>query len=110
LVLQPGDQVYLKLAKSTDNGYKLLQNFTKLSFIKMGPYLVKKVISQLAFELDLSECLSIHPVVSIDHLEPVQTDPYNRELPGPGPIEDDKYIIEKILAKEMRSEPSQRGR
>jgi hypothetical protein len=110
LVLHVEDEVFLKVAKSTEHGYKLLQNFTKLSFIKLGPYRIRKVISPLAFELELPEWLSIHPVVSIDHIEPVRPDPYNREIPGPGPIEDGKYIIERIVAKEIRSEPGYRSR
>jgi hypothetical protein len=107
------DEVYLKLAKGVDNGYKLLDNFTKFSFNKMGPYKVAKVISPLSFELELPSWLSIHPVISIEHLEPKNADPYKRKHPEPGPIlvdGEEKYIIEEITDKEMRSVPGQRRR
>lgn len=112
--LQPGDQVYLKLAKSTEEGYYILNNFTKLSFIKEGPFKILRKITSLSYELKLPDWLYIHPVVTIDHLKPVSKDPYKRSVPPPGPIHDEegnkRYIIEKIHSKEMRSEPSLKRR
>ena len=66
-----------------------------------------------SFHLTLPDWLKIHPVISIEHLEKKESDPYQRKLPGPGPIrqdEHDKYIIDKIIRKEMRSKVGQRGR
>lgn len=107
------DKVYLKLAKEVDNGYKLLDNFTKFSFNKIGPYKVTRVITPLSFELELPSWLSIHPVISIEYLEPKGMDPYERKNPEPGPIlvdGEERYIIEEITDKEMRSVPGQRRR
>lgn len=103
---QVGDMVYLKLAKGTNDGYKLLQNQTKLSFIKLGPYPITEVVNPLAFRVGLPQWLSIHPVISVDHLELDRPDEFGRPQPNPGPIIDDngveKYIVEEILSKEMR--------
>ena len=113
--LQTGDTVYIKLAKGTDRGYHLLHNTTKLSFIKQGPYPITKVVHPgLSFEIQLPEWLPIHPIISIEHLEPAKTDPHGRTLPSPGPIRDEdgteKYIIDKIHAKEQRSVAGSRTR
>jgi hypothetical protein len=50
-----GDKVYLKLAKGTDNGYRLLDNFTKLFFTKIDPYCITEMVTLLSFRLDLPE-------------------------------------------------------
>lgn len=42
----------------------------------------------------------MHPVISVEHLEPAPSDPYNRRKPDPGPIHidgEERYIIDKIL-------------
>jgi hypothetical protein len=73
-------------------------------------------ISELAYKLELPEYLKgTYPVISVEHLEPAPTDPYQRDFPEPGPlqIEDgtEKYIIEKkILDREMRSIPRKKIR
>ncbi|CZT02527.1 uncharacterized protein RCO7_06258 [Rhynchosporium graminicola] len=114
LDLIPGtDRVYLKLAKGVGNGYRLLDNHTKLSFTKMGPYAIKRKISRLSYEIDLPDWLPIHPVITVDHLQEVIQDPYNRKIPEPGPLIQDgieKFIIEKIEKKEMRSRQGYRTR
>ena len=107
------DEVYIKLAKGTNNSYKLVDNQNKLAFTKLGPYKVVKVVSPLSFEIALPDWLRIHPVISIEHLEPKPIDPYKRKNPEPGPIHIDgqeKYIVEKILAKEIRRKIRERKR
>lgn len=51
--LNTSDKVYLKLAKGIETGYKLLNNITKLSFQKLGPFPIKAVISDLAYKVAL---------------------------------------------------------
>ena len=111
--IRVNDEVYIKLAKGIEEGYKLLDNFTKFSFNKLGPYAVTKVVNPLSFKLKLPSWLRIHPVISIEHLEPKEKDLYNRKTPEPGPIYIDgqeQYIIDEIMDKEMRSVPGQRRR
>jgi hypothetical protein len=49
-------------------------------------------------------------VISIEHLEPAKPDPYNRLLPETSPLVLDgvkKYIIDKIICRELRSVPGE---
>jgi hypothetical protein len=72
---------FLKLAKLGDNGYHL-NSQNKISARKIGPYPILEV-NLLSCKLDLPEWLggpnSIHPVISVEHLEPAQPDPYHRD-------------------------------
>ena len=80
------DKAYLRLSKKANAGYHL-QNQTKLSFDKIGPFDILEAKGPLAFKLRLPDWLSgIHPVVSIEHLEPYQPDPYHRSLLELSPI------------------------
>jgi hypothetical protein len=95
----------LKLAKGIEQGYKVLNNFTKLSFTKEGPFKIRRKVSSLAYELELPEWLKIHPIISIDYLQPKTLNLYKRAKPELGPIHVDsqaRYIIEKICKKEIR--------
>jgi hypothetical protein len=66
------DKAYLRLSKKSESGYHL-QNQTKLSFNKISPFNIVKPIGKLAYEIQLPDWLSgIHPVISIEHLEPYQ--------------------------------------
>lgn len=101
---------YLKLAKKGDTGYHL-QNQTKLSARKIGPFPVLEV-NPLSCKLDLPDWLGgpngIHPVISVEHLEPAKPDLYQRKQPESGPIIIDgvqKFIIDKIINREVRSTP-----
>ena len=83
-----------------------MQNQTKLSYNKEGPFPIIRRHGKLAYEIKLPDYLKkIHPIISIEHLEPAPQDPYNRDETEPGPIMVDgeaRYIIEKILARGMR--------
>ncbi|KAK4181991.1 hypothetical protein QBC35DRAFT_421463, partial [Podospora australis] len=76
---------------------------------RAGPFTVLKKVGRLAYKLDLPESFGIHPVISVAQLTPSPkgSDPFGRELPPPGPVEDsqsdsgleegDRYETEIIL-------------
>ena len=75
-----GDQVLLRLHK----GYQLPgEHNPKLSRRYAGPFTVKRMISQGAYELDLPEDWRVHPVITTEQLEPLpdEPDPYGRHRP-----------------------------
>lgn len=61
-----GDKVMLRLHR----GYKMLGHENrKYSHQREGPFVVKRRIGELAYELDLPPGYTIHPVISVAHLE-----------------------------------------
>ena len=79
--------MYLRLHK----GYHLPSKLTKkLSQQRAGPFLVKRRVGRLAYELELPDNMAIHPVVSVAQLAPTPSgeDPFERTAPPPGPVED----------------------
>ena len=44
---------------------------SKLDFKKLGPFKVKKAISDINYELELPDNMRIHPIFHISLLEPV---------------------------------------
>jgi hypothetical protein len=106
--------VYLRLSKKHKKGYHL-QNQTKLSFNKIGPFrILERYKGDLSFKLELPEWLTgIHPVISVEFLEPAPPDPYQRPRPEPGHVTikgEEHYIIEKVIEREMRKVPGIRKR
>jgi hypothetical protein len=80
-----GEEVYLRLHK----GYHLPGNPSrKLSQQRTGPFVVKRRVGRLAYELDLPANMGIHPVISVAHLAPTPDgkDPFDRDAPPPGPV------------------------
>jgi hypothetical protein len=72
----------------------------KLDWKRLGPYVVKRIVSPYAYELELPRDLRIHPVHHVSLLDPVAEDP----LPGqrvtpPPPVEvdgDQEYQVERV--------------
>lgn len=93
------DQAYLRLTR-TGRGYKLPAS-SKLSPTLLGPFPIRRKVSDLAYELILPSHMRLHPVISVIHLEPHETDDFNRHLPEtPAPVVvdgHDEYEIETIL-------------
>jgi hypothetical protein len=99
------EEVYLKISKKQDKGY-YLENHTKLSFNKIGPFKIIKPVGDLAYEIELPTWLRIHLVISVEHFIPVTKDIYNRPKPEPGYITvegEERYIIEKVLGEQIRT-------
>jgi hypothetical protein len=67
--LKEGDKVYL-LRKNI----KTKRPSAKLDHVKIGPYIIKKKIGRLSYELDLPEGTKIHPVFHVSLLEPAHED------------------------------------
>ena len=103
-----GDKVYLRLHR----GYHLPGNPSrKYSQQRAGPFVVKKRVGRLAYELDFPPNMGIHPVISVAHLSPTPPgeDPFDREIPPPGPVDasqqssssasesGDSYEVEAVL-------------
>ena len=42
----------------------------KYSQQRAGPFIVKRRVGRLAYELDLPDTMGIHPVISVTHLAP----------------------------------------
>ena len=111
LLLNAGDYAYLRL----NHGYRLPSKPNKkLSQQRCGPFLVKKRVGRLAYELDLPPAWRIHPVISVAQLEPGprpnEPDPYSRprpthpasvEVEGDTP-ENQSYEVEKLVDKRIR--------
>lgn len=65
-----GDFVWLNLG----DGYRLPRSFLppdrRLGIQRVGPYRIVRVVSPLAYELALPAGSCLHPVISVQHLEP----------------------------------------
>ncbi|RMZ86659.1 hypothetical protein DV736_g6115, partial [Chaetothyriales sp. CBS 134916] len=99
------DLVYLRLAKGVNIGYKL-PNMSVLDVNKVGPFRVKRKVSNVAFELELPPDMGIHPVISCIHLEPAN-ETHLKKAPPPPPIvvgNEERWIIDRLLRKERRGQ------
>ena len=86
----------------------------KLSNQRTGPFLIKRRIGRLAYELELPPRWGIHSVVSVTQLESAsaEEDPYQRPRPdhsGEVEVEEmpntewkENYEVERILDKRVR--------
>ncbi len=81
-----GDKVWLTLGKAYKP--KGSQNRKEMPR-RQGPYLIKRKVTKLAYELDLPNDVNIHPVISIQYLTAYNCDedPFQRQPPPPGPVE-----------------------
>lgn len=100
--MKPGTKAFLRL----HHGYRVPGHANrKLSNQRIGPFLIKRRVGNLAYELELPPTMKIHPVVSVAQLEPMPEDsnPYDRLRENePGLVEDegvepDFYEIERLL-------------
>ena len=87
-----GDKVLLRIGR----GYNIPVNDAisrKLGQQYAGLFTVVERVGRLAYRLQLPPTWRIHPVISVQHLEPAPSpDPFNRELPqDPEPTYDDRF-------------------
>jgi transposase InsO family protein len=97
-----GDMVYLRIG----NGYKLRGiPKAKLGLQRVGPFAILSKVGSHAYELELPQDWTIHPVVSIAQLEPFVEDSFNRVQPPPPPVTiegEEEYEIEAVVKSAMR--------
>ena len=111
LLLKPGDKAFLRL----HHGYTIPSRpGAKLSNQRAGPFLIKRRVGRLAYELELPDHWQVHPVVSVIQLEPApsEPDPYNRPRPDyPDEVEveelpntawEKNYEVDHLLGKRSR--------
>ena len=109
LMLKRGDYAYLRLHQ----GYQLPERPNrKVLQQRCGPFLVKRRVGRLVYELDLPPTWLVHPVISVAQLEPTPdgTDPYQRPRPDhPPSVETEgdtehfkSYEVEKLVKKRVR--------
>lgn len=108
MFLKVGDYAYLRLHK----GYNIPANLgitKKLAQQYVGPFKVLERVGRLAYLLEVPEDWQMHPVFTIQQLEPapLETDPFDRPRPDHPPsvfVEGDtelfkSYEIDRILNK-----------
>ncbi|TPX48045.1 hypothetical protein SeLEV6574_g02282 [Synchytrium endobioticum] len=73
----------------------------KLDYKWMGPYLIKRKINNVAYEVELPRNIRIHPVFHVSLLKRyIRPTDLSRQLPKPPPIQvadEDGYVIKEIL-------------
>jgi hypothetical protein len=106
VVFKVGDQVLLSTAH-----LKLLgggDRAAKFTYKYIGPFKIKRVVNNNAYELDLPPQLQIHPVLNVSRLKayhdgreefPLRTRVDTRPPPAANTSDGDEYEVESILAK-----------
>lgn len=96
LKLEPSQNVWL----STSN-LKLACPSKKLGPRFLGPFLIKRKINKVTFELELPESMRIHPVFHVSLLKPVTPDHFPDRLIGsPASVvinRSEEYEVESVL-------------
>jgi len=94
------------LISTKDFSIKLMKRATKKLMEKfIGPYKVKKIVSDNAVELELPVSLRIHPVVNVRRIVKYQEQVEGQKKIPPPPVEVDgekEYEVEEILDKQER--------
>ncbi|TPX47206.1 hypothetical protein SeLEV6574_g02779 [Synchytrium endobioticum] len=79
----------------------------KLDYKWMWPYLIKRKINNVAYEVELPRNIRIHPVFHVSLLKRyIRPTDSSRQLPKPPPIQvadEDGYVIKEILDVRRRS-------
>ncbi|KAM4055579.1 chromatin organization modifier domain-containing protein [Hirsutella rhossiliensis] len=104
--LKAGDKVYLKLHQGYHQPGRPPKKWSQQ---REGPFVIRRMVGDLACELDLPEQNRVHPVISIHHLKPAHEGCF--EEAHPGPVEATKdftdqegefYEVDKLLDVRVR--------
>jgi hypothetical protein len=107
VTLKVGDKVFLS---SANIRFVHKDRSSKLAPKRLGPYTIKRVVSPVAYELELPNTLRIHPVFHIEKLERVKESasfaahrtPIAPSTPPDAEEDDQKeYEVEKILDRRV---------
>jgi len=94
------------LISTKDFLMELMKRVTKKLMEKfIGPYMVKKIVSENAVELELPVLLRIHPVVNVRRIVKYREQVEEQKKIPPPPVEIDgkkKYEVEEILDRQER--------
>jgi len=98
-----GDKV---LISTKDFSMELMKRATKKLMEKfIGPYVVRKIASENAVELELPVSLRIHPVVNVRRIVKYREQVEGQKKIPPPPVEvagEKEYEVEKILDRQER--------
>ncbi|SCO06556.1 related to TY3B-TY3B protein [Fusarium fujikuroi] len=73
---------------------------------RTGPFLIKRVINDLAYKLEIPEQWKIHLVISVKHLVPAHANNHIDEQPGPvegEPVDENRYKVDFIVKREVKT-------
>lgn len=91
--LKEGDRVYL-----WRRNIKTKRQSSKLDFLKLGPFKIKRVKGPVNYELDLPKSMRIHPVFHISLLEKADPEtPVDNDVELDPTSEDRIFEVEEIL-------------
>jgi len=95
--LKEGDKVYL-----WRRNIRTKRQNSKLDFLKIGPFKVKRIIGPVNYELQLPKSMKIHPIFHVSLLEKADPEtPLDKETELEDPTEQE-YEVEKILDHQVR--------
>jgi Chromo (CHRromatin Organisation MOdifier) domain len=105
ITFKPADLVYIRLAGSMEPGYHLPHTISsKLSQQRVGPFKVLERVGELAYKLKLPATWTIHPVLSVAHLEKHVVDTFQRSdlvvpelVVGHDGEEEEEWEVEDIV-------------
>ncbi len=95
-------KMFLKMTKSKKSEYHVF-NQSSLSFKKLRSFKIIRRMSSFAYELELSDFMKNHSIISIIHLKQVKKNSFERTIftTSSSLTENDEkvFVIEKILKK-----------
>ena len=106
-IFQVGEEVWVSTKHFTPEADRKRPS-KKLTADFAGPYKVLKVVSPVAYLLDLPSSLKVHPVFHVSLLKPVKKSPPEFEAriePPPPPVESEgtqEFEVEAVLDKQLR--------
>jgi hypothetical protein len=103
-------KMFLKITKSKKSEYHVL-NQSSLSFKKLKSFKIIRKVSSFVYELELSDFMKNHSIISIIHLKQVKKNSFERTIftTSSSLIENDEkvFVIEKILKKRFLNDTNE---
>jgi hypothetical protein len=98
--LKEGTRVYLKRRTTGQKGFNIKtdKQSTKLDHLQLGPFKIKRRLTNDNYELQLPERMRIHPVFHISLLIPTDNAVTRENIT----VEDEEYEVDQILDKRIK--------